>query len=110
MIPRTYSATTRTLSRRFSVAPPRSAQGQIQLRDYQLEAIEAVNDADVEGVRRPLVSLPTGTGKTLVFAQLLNERPGRALVLAHRDELIRQAVDKLRIVNPEFDIGPGCLG
>ena len=57
-----------------------------------------------------MVSLPTGTGKTLVFAQLINERPGRALVLAHRDELIRQAVYKLRIVNPEFDIGLGCLG
>ena len=89
----------------ISVAPPRSRQSQIQLRDYQLEAIEAVNDADVEGVRRPLVALPTGTGKTIVFAQMINERPGRALVLVHRDELIRQAVEKLLMVNPEFDIG-----
>ena len=87
------------------VAPPSSAQSQIQLRGYQLEAIEAVNDADVDGVHRPLVSLPTGTGKTIVFAQLVKQRPGRALILAHRDELIRQAVGKLRMVNPGFDIG-----
>jgi superfamily II DNA or RNA helicase len=41
----------------------------------------------------------------VVFAHLIDHRPGRSLVLAHRDELIRQAVDKLLLVNPDFDIG-----
>jgi superfamily II DNA or RNA helicase len=36
---------------------------------------------------------------------LLRHRPGRALVLAHRDELIEQAVGKLRWINPGIEIG-----
>ena len=77
----------------------------LQLRPYQEESIEAINHAEIEGITRPLVALPTGTGKTVVFAHLLAQREGRALVLAHRDELIRQAVDKLLMVNPGFEIG-----
>src|SRR5919106_352585 len=77
----------------------------IALRPYQAEAIEAINLAETDGVTRPLVALPTGTGKTVVFAHLIDQRPGRALVLAHRDELIRQAEDKLLLVNPDFQIG-----
>jgi ATP-dependent helicase IRC3 len=59
----------------------------------------------MDGITRPLVALPTGTGKTVVFSHLIDQRPGRALVLAHRDELIRQAVDKLLMINPDFHIG-----
>jgi ATP-dependent helicase IRC3 len=70
----------------------------IQPRPYQTEALEAIAVAEREGVRRPLVVLPTGTGKTIIFARLLAQRSGRALILAHRDELISQAVDKLRLV------------
>jgi ATP-dependent helicase IRC3 len=77
----------------------------LALRPYQEEAIEAINDAADVGITRPLVALPTGTGKTVIFAHLIDQRPGRALVLAHRDELIRQAVDKLLMVNPDFQIG-----
>jgi ATP-dependent helicase IRC3 len=77
----------------------------IALRPYQEEAIAAVNEAAEDGITRPLVALPTGTGKTVVFASLIDQRPGRALVLAHRDELIRQAVDKLLMVNPNFEVG-----
>jgi superfamily II DNA or RNA helicase len=76
----------------------------LALRDYQEEVIEAVNDSDMDGIKRPLVALPTGTGKTVVFAHLIDQRPGRSLVLAHRDELIRQAVYKLKIVAQGLDI------
>jgi superfamily II DNA or RNA helicase len=82
-----------------------AARPALALRGYQEEAIEAINDAAQEGVQRPLVALPTGTGKTVVFAHLIDQMPGRSLVLAHRDELIRQSVDKLVMVNPEMDIG-----
>ena len=34
-----------------------------------------------------------------MFANLLHRRPGRALILAHRDELIQQAADKLAQVS-----------
>jgi ATP-dependent helicase IRC3 len=84
---------------------PQPTKSQLILRPYQEEAIEAVNDAAQEGVQRPLVALPTGTGKTVIFAHLLDQRPGRSLVLAHRDELLRQCQDKLLLVNPDFNIG-----
>jgi ATP-dependent helicase IRC3 len=77
----------------------------IALRPYQEEAIDAINDAAEVGITRPLVALPTGTGKTVIFAHLIGQRRGRSLVLAHRDELIRQAVDKLLMVNPDFNLG-----
>jgi superfamily II DNA or RNA helicase len=77
----------------------------LTLRPYQEEAIEAVNEAVLDGINRPLVALPTGTGKTVIFAHLIAQRPGRALVLAHRDELLRQCQDKLLMVSPDMRIG-----
>ena len=69
-------------------------------RPYQYEAVAALLAATARGVQRPLLVLPTGTGKTIVFALLVQRRGGRSLILAHRDELIQQAVDKLRLVDP----------
>lgn len=77
----------------------------LALRPYQHEALAAIRAAYAEGVRRPLVVLPTGAGKTVVFAHLIRDLPGRALVLAHRDELIGQAADKLRQVDPTAHVG-----
>ncbi len=79
----------------------------MSLRPYQAEALKAVVRGEKRGVRRPLVALPTGTGKTVVFAHLVERRKsaGRALILAHRDELLRQARDKLGAVMPGADIG-----
>src|SRR5689334_18587696 len=58
----------------------------LALRGYQHEAIAAVLDAECRGVRRPLIALPTGTGKTVIFSHLITQRPGRSLILVHRDE------------------------
>jgi len=77
----------------------------IHLRPYQNAALEAIGAAEARGVRRPLVGLPTGTGKTVIFADLIRRRGGRALVLAHRDELVRQAADKIAMVAPDAEIG-----
>ena len=77
----------------------------ITARPYQEEAIAAVMAALARGVTRPLVSLPTGTGKTIVFAELLRRRAARGLILAHRDELIQQAADKVRMVWPDAGLG-----
>jgi superfamily II DNA or RNA helicase len=70
------------------------------MRDYQSEAVAAVEDAWSAGMDRPAVVLPTGTGKTVVFAHLADKAKtdGRVLVLAHRDELVWQAAAKLRSV------------
>ena len=74
-------------------------------RPYQHEAVAALLTAAARGVQRPLLVLPTGTGKTIIFALLVQRRGGRALILAHRDELIQQAVDKLRLVDPTLRLG-----
>jgi superfamily II DNA or RNA helicase len=38
--------------------------GAIALREYQQEAITAITAAWLRGIRRPLMALPTGSGKT----------------------------------------------
>ena len=65
----------------------------MELRPYQREAVRAINEKWDEWQRELLV-LPTGCGKTVVFNTIANQRPGRTLILAHREELIEQARDK----------------
>jgi len=74
------------------------------LRAYQRDALTAVHDAYRAGKRRVIVSLPTGTGKTVVFAHFprVLKMKKRLLVLAHREELLLQARDKFRSVDPEL--------
>jgi superfamily II DNA or RNA helicase len=77
----------------------------LSIRPYQLEAIEAVKEARSSGINRQLISLPTGTGKTVTFAALAQDLNSKTIILAHREELIHQAADKFRLVWPEADIG-----
>lgn len=69
----------------------------IELRPYQNEAKEAIFE-QWETVKRTLLVLPTGCGKTIVFAKIAEEcvrRGKRVLILAHRGELLEQASDKI---------------
>ncbi|MFZ4579983.1 MAG: DEAD/DEAH box helicase [Myxococcota bacterium] len=66
------------------------------LRPYQRDAIAAVIAARKSGTRRMVVCLPTGAGKTVVFAELARLAKRQVLVLAHREELLQQARDKLQ--------------
>jgi superfamily II DNA or RNA helicase len=79
------------------------------LRPYQVEAQQAILEHRARGVRTQLVSLATGLGKSVVIAtlpRLLSLRPGDVtVVVAHRDELIEQLVDKFRVENPGAVIG-----
>lgn len=80
----------------------------LQLRDYQSECLTAISEASNANISRPLVSLPTGTGKTIIFAYIVRQvskRGGRSLILVHRDELLTQAEDKLKIIWPEAQVG-----
>ena len=81
----------------------------VSLRPYQVEALQAIRAAEARGLRRLLVQMATGLGKTLLFGTLVAQTPGRSLVLAHRDELIEQAVAKLRAVASDLEIGLSTL-
>ena len=71
----------------------------MELRPYQEEARRSVEDQWLAGTRRTLLVLPTGTGKTIVFAKITEDmvRQGsHVLILAHRGELLNQAADKIK--------------
>lgn len=70
----------------------------MQLRNYQQDARESIQNEWAKGIKKTLLVLPTGTGKTIVFSKVIEDRVKlgeRVLVLAHRGELLDQAADKL---------------
>lgn len=70
------------------------------LRPYQAQALTAIQAKHAQGFTRQLVALPTGAGKTVLFSSLAHVRGPKALVIAHRSELITQAVEKLEYFYP----------
>mgnify|MGYP000581502198 FL=1 len=78
-------------------------------RPYQSEAVEAVYEHLRTKDNNPCVVLPTGTGKSLVLAQIAKDSVekwnGRVLLLAHVKELLEQNADKIRKLCPELKIG-----
>lgn len=77
----------------------------IKPRPYQTEFVDKVCEEWEAGVTRQLVSLPTGSGKTICFAMLAQRLGVPTLVLAHREELLLQAKAKIRMVDPTADVG-----
>lgn len=87
------------------------------LRPYQQAARDAIHTEWENGHAHTLLVLPTGTGKTIVFASVAADqvRAGdRVLILAHRGELLEQAADKLRratgLGSAVEKAGSTCLG
>jgi ATP-dependent helicase IRC3 len=86
---------------------PHFSKGEYKmLRDYQDGTLNAVVTAFDAGINRQLAALATGAGKTVIFSNLperLESRlPGQMWVIAHREELIDQAVTKIRQWNPSL--------
>lgn len=80
----------------------------LPLRPYQADTIAAINEAWDRGVNRASAVLPTGSGKTVIFSHLskqAHDRGHRSLIIAHREELLTQAADKLRAVAPGIPLG-----
>ncbi len=71
----------------------------MELRPYQREAVAAVHREWAEGRLKTLLGQATGTGKTVEFSQITKDQVDqgeRVLQLAHREELLTQASDKLK--------------
>ena len=67
----------------------------MQLRPYQIEAVNRVMETWRDGVQKTLIVIPTGTGKTVIFCSIgdrILRSGGKLLILAHRAELLDQAV------------------
>ena len=79
----------------------------MNLRGYQSRAIDDTRAAIRDGARAPLLVLPTGGGKTVIFsaiAQSAASRGRRVLILVHRRELIHQTSSKLAWVGLDHGI------
>jgi len=80
----------------------------MQERPYQQKAHAEIEKALDQNTYHQLVSMATGTGKTILFSQLpkrlKNKLPGQMMVFAHRDELLDQAIYKIRQANPELRV------
>ena len=77
---------------------PADAPHTIHLRPYQIGAVAGIEARIVAGVRRFVLVLPTGGGKTTIAGSLILRavaRRQRVLFLAHRRELIVQAYQRL---------------
>ena len=78
----------------------------MQPRPYQLEAIESLRANIRRGVKRQLLVMPTGTGKTLTASTMIKsavDKGKRVLFVAHRLELIDQSVRTLQSIG--LDVG-----
>lgn len=79
------------------------------LRDYQSDSVAAAWSFLCSQRGNPVVVLPTGSGKSLVIAQLCRDAVerfgGRVIVLAHRKELLLQNAEKIIALLPEMDVG-----
>lgn len=77
----------------------------INLRPYQAEAVGAFRGAVAAGIKRSMIVLPTGCGKTVTGLALAKAIGGRTLWIAHREELISQPIKALRALWPEMKPG-----
>lgn len=70
----------------------------IKLRDYQIECLNEICKQDPGNY---LIQLPTGMGKTVIFTDYINNISGKALIISHREELVKQP---LKYLNKSYSI------
>ncbi|KAJ2764610.1 DEAD DEAH box helicase, partial [Coemansia nantahalensis] len=87
-----------------------AAPAALELRPYQQACIEQSLAALGRGVWRQAVSLPVGSGKTVIFSNLIQRVPAPAaeatktLVIAHREELLEQAARQIKRASPHLEV------
>ncbi len=73
------------------------------LRPYQTRAVEnALVQLDDRG--NTIIIAATGAGKTIILSALVGRLGGKTLILQHREELVRQNMNKFRTVNERADV------
>jgi len=88
-----------------AVTPKTGRLQPLSLRDYQQECLDVILAKYQAGVRRQLVSMATGAGKTVVFSHVIKTIRKPTLVLAHTNELLSQARDKIQMILPGVSVG-----
>jgi len=79
----------------------------MELRSYQINAINNLRNSISKGRKAPLLVMPTGAGKTVVFAAIskaISNSGANVLILVHRRELIDQASKKLKAIGVKHGI------
>lgn len=74
----------------------------MELRYYQKDAVDAIHREWDNGNKKTVLVIPTAGGKTVIFSKVVNDevnKGNKALILAHRDELLTQAADKLKSIS-----------
>lgn len=75
------------------------------LRSYQQQAVNSLRSEYRAGKRAPLLVMPTGAGKTVVFSHIAHHAAARAnqtLILVHRSEILKQCARALRAEGTVF--------
>lgn len=79
----------------------------LSLRPYQQSAVDGIRASLLAGNRAPLLVLPTGGGKTIVFSYIAATtamKSKRVLILVHRIELLRQTSEKLHMASVDHGL------
>jgi superfamily II DNA or RNA helicase len=79
----------------------------MQLREYQTTALEQIRSSLEKGYKAPLLVLPTGAGKTVIFSELAKDfvcQDKNVLILVHRRELVKQACEKLDLIDVDYGV------
>jgi superfamily II DNA or RNA helicase len=74
-----------------------------KLRDYQVESLEIIKN--MSAGERKLIKIPTGGGKTVIFASLSSQVKGRVLIVVPSKELREQAFEKIKAIDETINIG-----
>ena len=79
----------------------------MHLREYQTTALEQIRSSLEKGYKAPLLVLPTGAGKTVIFSELAKDfvnKGKKVMILVHRRELIKQSCQKLDLIGAKYGI------
>ena len=91
----------------LDIASAESSPPIVTLRPYQETCVQRALDAFQKKPQggRALIIMPTGGGKTIVFTEIARRLGLTTLIIAHREELLTQAADKFRLIDPTAIIG-----